>query len=146
AGCLPTEAWTPRRLVRGGELDRRNVAPEILEPVEVARLGCEDVQHDVEVVREDPLRLGPRVDVPGRELRLLLQALMHLVVDRLGLAWISARGQHEVVGVAAHRAHVEDNNIPRQLLLGELSDSASLFERRQLVRNSSIATYSGYHR
>jgi hypothetical protein len=32
----------------------RHVTPEIVEPVEIARIGREHVQHDVEVVRDDP--------------------------------------------------------------------------------------------
>ena len=36
----------------------RDVAPEVFEPVEVARFLREDVQHDVEVVGDDPRRLA----------------------------------------------------------------------------------------
>src|SRR5688572_7663405 len=49
---------------RGGvQLDRRDVAPELLEAVEAARLGGEDVQDEVEVVRNDPGRLALTLDV-----------------------------------------------------------------------------------
>ena len=43
---------------RGGfQLDRGQVAPEVLEPVELARLRREHVQDDVEVVGDDPVAL-----------------------------------------------------------------------------------------
>src|ERR671932_602982 len=38
----------------GSDLDARDVAPQLLEPVERPRLGREDVQDHVEVVRDDP--------------------------------------------------------------------------------------------
>ena len=42
----------------GLDLDARHVAPQILEPVVRPRVRREDVQHDVEVVGDDPARLA----------------------------------------------------------------------------------------
>ena len=55
-----------------------------------------------------------------------------VVVDRLRLARVAARGEHEEVGVVAHRPHVEDDDVRRQLLLGESGDPAGLLERAQV--------------
>ena len=43
----------------------RDVVPQIFEPVELARLGCEDVENDVQVVADDPRRLGDALDERG---------------------------------------------------------------------------------
>ena len=50
---------------RRSRLELRDVAPEILEAVVLARLGREDVQDDVEVVGDDPARLALAVDERG---------------------------------------------------------------------------------
>src|SRR6187551_258667 len=60
-----SDARSPRRRRRLGlggrdlELDRGHVAPQLLEAVEAPRLGREEVEDDVEVVGDDPRRLGP---------------------------------------------------------------------------------------
>ena len=64
---------------------------------------------------------------------------MDLVPDRLSLARILTGREHEEVRVAAHGAHVEDEDVLRQLLLGEAGDSAGVFEWRQGLFRSSLA-------
>src|SRR6266508_2092558 len=143
-GALPAELWplgrdtvahrsrgglAPAR--SGGDFDRGHVAPQILEAVIVPRLLREDVEDDVEVVGEDPGRLALAVDVARDDAALLLQLLPHLVVDRLRLARVAARADDEIVGVRAHRTHVEDDNVPRELSLREIGDAPSFLERRQ---------------
>jgi hypothetical protein len=59
---------------------------------------------------------------------LALQAPLHLVEDRGRLPWVPSRTEDEEVGVGADRAQVEDDDVLRQLLLGEAGDEASLFE------------------
>ena len=64
AGVRPL-SWLVWTLGRGGfELDARDVAPQILEAVVRAELGREDVEHDVEVVADDPRRLALAVGRP----------------------------------------------------------------------------------
>src|SRR3954453_281094 len=75
------------------------LAPELLEPVVVARIGGEDVDDDVEVVHEDPARLVEPLDAP-REQPVALHPLVDAVVDRLGLALGVAGADDEEVGVA----------------------------------------------
>jgi hypothetical protein len=60
-----------------------------------------------------------------------LQAVTHLVDDRLRLARVPAGGQDEEIGIDADRPQVEDDDVLRQLLLGEAGDETSLFERGQ---------------
>jgi hypothetical protein len=53
---------------------------------------------------------------------------MHLVIDGSGLPRVLARADDEEVGVGARGPHVEDDNVLRQLFLGEAGDAARLFE------------------
>ena len=57
---------------------------------------------------------------------------MHLVADRLRLPRVAARRDDEEVRVVAHRPHVEDRDVGRQLLLAEGGDAAGLLERCQV--------------
>jgi hypothetical protein len=108
-------------------LDRGHVVPELLEPIVVAGLGREDVEDDVDVVGDDPLALALALDGVGEEpLVAVLEAVAHLVDDRLRLPRVLARADDEEVGVCAHRPHVEDHDVLRQLLLGEAGNSACL--------------------
>jgi hypothetical protein len=118
----------------GVELDGRHVAPELLEAVVIPRLGREDVQDDVEVVREDPVPLSLALDGSRPQLVIALQALPDLVRDRLGLSRIAPVAQDEEVRVDADRPQVEDDDVLRQLLLGEAGNEASLIERGQSER------------
>ena len=67
-----------RPLGRGlrGQRPGGHLAPQPLEAVELARLGREDVHDDVEVVHEDPARLGHALDPPRQEAVLLLHPLV----------------------------------------------------------------------
>ena len=110
-------------------LDRGHVVPELLEPVVVAGLGREDMQDDVEVVGDDPVALALAVDRVGEDPFIaVLEAVADLVHDRPRLTRVLAGADDEVVGVRAHRPHVEDDDLVGQLLLGEAGDSACLFE------------------
>jgi hypothetical protein len=111
-----------------GELDGWHVAPELLEPVVLPRLRREDVEDDIEVVGQDPIALRGALDGSRPELVVGLEALANLVHDRLRLARVPAATEHEEVGVGADRPKVEDDDVLRQLLLGEAGDQASLFE------------------
>src|SRR2546423_12365899 len=101
-----------------------HLAPELLEAIEVARLGREDVHDGVEVVHEDPAGLADALDAPWKQAVLLLHPEVHAVVDRLGLALGVARADHEVVGVAEHASQIEFDDVDRLLLLGEPRDGA----------------------
>src|SRR4051812_16422833 len=89
-----------------------HIAPEVVEPVELARLRREDVQDDVEVVGDDPRRLALPRHRAGQKALVLLQARMDLVPDALRLARVVPRAHDEIVGVGAHRLHVEDDDVP----------------------------------
>src|SRR5438094_3560139 len=98
---------------RGLDGHRRDVAPQLLETVVVPRLRSEDVEHRVEVVADDPGALGSALDVPGQQPLVVLEALVHLVPDRLRLAGVATGADDEEVGVAAHGPHVEDDHVLR---------------------------------
>ena len=110
------------------ELDRGHVAPELLEAVVATGIGREDVKDDVEVVGEDPVPLVRAFDGARPELVVCLQPLPHLIRDRLRLAGIAPGAKDEEVRIRADRPQVEDDDVLRQLLLGEAGDEASLFE------------------
>src|SRR2546421_10621621 len=132
ASALPTELW-PRAADsselgrRGFELDRRYVAPQILESVVAARLRGEDVEHDVEVIGDDPGSLRGALERGREDPVVTLQPPVHLVLDRLRLPWVLAAADDEKVRVDTDRTHVEDDDVLRQLALGEASDAAGLF-------------------
>jgi hypothetical protein len=92
------------------------------------------VQDDVEVVDEDPVPLPLALDRTRAQLVLPLEAIADLADDRLRLPGVAPGAQHEEVGIDADRPQVEDDDVLRQLLLGEAGDEASLFERSQSER------------
>jgi hypothetical protein len=53
---------------------------------------------------------------------------VHLVVDRSGLPRVLTRADDEEVGVGARGPHVENDDVLRQLFLGEAGDAARLFD------------------
>ena len=141
AGHGLRRARAPRLvLLAGRDFDRRRVAPQLFEAVIGARVRREDVQHDVEVVGDDPGRLSLAVDRRRQQALLSLQPTVHLVVDRGRLPRVLARAHDEVVGVGACRPHVENDDVLRQLVLGEAGDAAGLFEWRQCGFNSRSIT------
>jgi hypothetical protein len=96
-GTRPSAGGVKRRLGgRGrprldrGELDGGHVAPQLLEPVEATRLRREEVEDDVEVVGDDPTRLGHARRGAWEQTVLLLQDARDLVVDRLRLASVAS--------------------------------------------------------
>ena len=119
----------------------RGFAPELLEAVELARLGREDVDDHVEVVHEDPTGLGHALDAPGKEAVLLLHVLVDAVVDGLDLAVGAAGGDHEVVGVAEHAAEVELDDVLCLDVGGEAGD-----EGGELGRLDGSGSPGGTHR
>src|SRR5215212_6506977 len=84
-------------LLRHGAPGR--LAPELLEAIELARLGREDVDDHVEVVHQDPARLAEALDAAREQPMLLLEPVVDAVVDRLCLAVGVAGADDEEVGV-----------------------------------------------
>src|SRR6266536_2066298 len=106
----------------------RDVTPQILEPVVAARLRREHVQHDVEVVGDDPRPRGLAVDRDGSHTLVVLEPVVDLVVDRLRLPRVVPVADHEEIGEDADGPHVEDDDVLRQLFLRSAGDAAGLFE------------------
>src|SRR5215217_7057073 len=107
-------------LLADGALGR--LAPELLEAVEVPRLGREDVHDDVEVVHEDPAGLVDALDAAGQEPVVVLEPLADAVVDRLRLPVRVAGADDEVVRVAQHAPEVELDDVDRLLVGGVVLD------------------------
>src|SRR5690349_3563092 len=98
-GAFPRDA-----MLEDARLVRR-VAPEALERVELARLLLEDVEHDVAVIHQDPVRALHALDrLRGAEL------LGDGVGDGAGLPVRSGGGQDEVVGHRRQIDQVEDED------------------------------------
>src|SRR3954452_3906102 len=130
----PTRTWaggTVRPSAAGNvlqlDVQARDVAPQLLEAVELAHLGDEDVDDHVEVVHEDPAGLVRALDTARQLAVVLLEALVDRVVDRLGLAVGVAGADDEEVGVARHAAEVEHVELDRLLVRriggGELGEA-----------------------
>jgi len=60
-----------------------------------------------------------------------LQPRLHLVENRCCLPGVPSRAEDEEVGIGADRPQIEDDDVLRQLSLGEAGDETSLFERGQ---------------
>src|SRR5205823_8214169 len=75
---------------------RRHLAPQLLEPIERARLRREDVHDAVEVVHQDPAGLPVALRAPWQQPGRVLQLFVDRVVDRLRLALRVAGADHEV--------------------------------------------------
>ena len=84
----PAEAESTRALLapRSDDLALRDLAPQLLEAVERARLGREDVQHAVEVVEQDPLALAPALAALRQQALVVLQGQLDLLGDGLDVA------------------------------------------------------------
>src|SRR5437899_12061271 len=89
----PTLAPSASRVNRRIETDeqhlagraRRRLAPELLEAVELAGLGGEDVDDDVEVVHQDPAGLRRSLDPSRQRVVVALEPLKDAVLDRFSL-------------------------------------------------------------
>ena len=101
---------------------RGGFAPELLEAVVITRVGREDVDHDIEVVEQDPARLADALDPPRQQPVLRLQTLVDGVVDGPGLTIGAPGADHEVVGIADHAPQVELDDVQRLAVRGELGD------------------------
>ena len=67
-------------------------------------------------------------------------------MDGLRLPRVRARRDHEVVGVVAHRPHVEDGDVGCQLLLAESGDAACGLERCQVGCVRSVRACADRHK
>ena len=99
----------------GGQRDRRAVAPQPLQGVELPLLLVLDVHHDLAVVDEHP----PAVAFALAAQRLgadLAQLVLDLVDDRLDLAVVGAAGDQEGVGDGELVADVEGDDLAGELV------------------------------
>src|SRR5919199_1953425 len=106
----------PNRRASGADRTLRGLAPELLEAVEVARVGREHVDDDVQVVHEDPAGLGDALLAARQQPMVLLEALPDAVVDGLRLTVRVAGADDEVVRVAEDAAQVELDDVDRLLV------------------------------
>jgi len=79
----------------------------------------EQVDDDVEVVHQHPLRLRQALDAARQDPALRLAPQVDPVVDRLHLPVGAARADHEEVGVVDHPAQVEFDDRLRLLVIRE---------------------------
>src|SRR5580693_8824404 len=100
------------------------LAPQLLQAVELARLGREDVHDHVEVVHQDPAGGGRALDPARQRVVLVLEPLEDAVVDSLRLAAGVAGADEEVVGVAEHPAQIELDDVDRLLVGRQTRDLA----------------------
>ena len=83
----PEEAESTREppASRSDDLALGDLAPQLLEAVERARLGREHVQHGVEVVEQDPVALAPALAALRQQALVVLEGQLDLFGDRLDM-------------------------------------------------------------
>src|SRR4051812_10564432 len=110
-----------KSLKRSVDRARRGLAPELLQAVEGAGVGGEDVDDRVQVVHQHPARFAGSFRA-ARDHPVALQVLVDRVVDCLRLALGVARADHEEVRVSDHPAHVEHADVDRLAVRGDRGD------------------------
>ena len=106
-------------------LDPRHIAPKRLEPVEIARRGCEDVDDNVEVVQKDPLALALALNPSWAVIWLQLEH--DLLGDGFGLSRRRAGDDDEVVRIGNGAGHGENDDVLALLVGGERRDGDGQF-------------------
>ena len=123
-----TRAAAPRYWTRE---DRLGLGPVLLEPVVLALRRREDVDDHRPEVDQDPVRRR-RPFAPDRLGLLVAQAADDPVRDRLELPLRPARADDEVVGHRGQAGEIEQDDVGRLLVLGQLDDPPGELERRAL--------------
>ena len=98
----------------------RSVAPEIFQAVEIALVAMEDVHDHLQVIEHDPLARRKTVDRGRAHLVILAQAGLDLTRDRFQMRLRSPRADDEEVGEGGNPAQIEDDEVFRFLVGGEL--------------------------
>ena len=100
-----------------------NVAPEEFKGVEVAGVGGEDVDDDVEEVEEDPAVRGEAFEAGRFFAQLVADVFLHFGDDGAELAGAGAGGDDEKVGDGTGVAQVEDDDVAAAVLGGNAGKS-----------------------
>ncbi len=125
----------------GRQRDRRAVAPEPLEGVELPLLLVLDVHDDLAVVDEHPapVALALAADRLGAD---LAELVLDLVDDRLDLAVVGGRGEQEGVGDGELLADVEGDDLLAELVGGRAGGGVRRARRRGRWRSCVVQSSS----
>ena len=79
-------------------LDSRRIGPKLFQVVKQSAVRCKNVQHNVAVVRQNPVALCPiAFDADSAVTVFVLELTVHLVGDRMHLPLTGAGGDHEEI-------------------------------------------------
>lgn len=98
------------------DLGPRRISPQTLEIVELPFVGQEDVNHEIDIVEQNPLHVIGALDVPWALADLLLYFLPHRPYDCLDLEVGVTRRNDENVRHPADVVYVKDDRIVSFLL------------------------------
>ena len=111
----------------------RGFFPDIFQLVEGPLAGGKNVHDNIDIVHENPARLGLTLDaarsiiVPG------LQGLGHAVDDGFELPVTGAGANDEVINVRGEVLNIQQDNVCALLLFDSVDDGMSEFENVQNV-------------
>src|SRR6185369_4478102 len=123
AQTVRSRFFSQRTRTVAGEFSRQlhslRLAPQTLEVVKLSRLLLEDMDHEIAVVQQNPLRgfvaLNARGGFAG-----FLELVVNSVGDRLHLSLVRAAEDHKVVGETRDLAQVQHDRIDGFLLAASL--------------------------
>ena len=108
-------------------IDPLGIGPQSFEVVQFARLGQERMQDDIAPVLENPRTLFVSLGRRG-----LVTARLHLhadfIAERMHLADIRARGDHEKIHDRCHTGQIEYHRVFTAVLFTQLGDETGVFQ------------------
>jgi len=99
-------------------IEAGGVAPEVVQVVELAGIGAEDVEDDVDAIDQDPGFAFVAGGGEGGEVVFFAQ-LAHFLGDGAHLAGAGAGGDDEKIGDGGETADIEDDDVAATGLKGE---------------------------
>ncbi len=113
--------------------NNRGFFPDIFQLIESPLTGGEHVYHNVDVIHENPPRLGLTLDAARPIIVLGLQGLGHAVDDGLELPVTGAGANDEIINVRGEVLNVQQDNVCALLFFDSVNDGMSEFENVQNV-------------
>ena len=112
----------------GAPVDAGAIAPEHFEVVEVAAIGVEDVDDDVDAIHEDPFGGLIAVGFPSGEVHFFAE-VFGFIDDGAHLSWGGAGGDDEEFRDGGFTAEVEEDDVFAAGIGGEFGDGDGELER-----------------
>lgn len=95
------------------------VAPQALQVVVLPGAGRENVDQEIPVIHQDPVRIGVSFDTQGK-LPGIFETVLDLVGDSLDLARVGPAADHKGVDKTGDPAQVQNPDVPGLLIVSSL--------------------------